>query len=354
MKRLFFLIPVLAGMLLFFTGCPYGYNHNEGRFPYDPVNLEWANSEYDDYNMSSPVIENWRYLYFSSNRTSQGNNFDIVGSQFHLLWDKDKGTLEVDDDPDGFREMAYVDSLFERMNTPANEYGPYSTFWTGYDGTHESYTDLIVYSNDESGNQDIRLVYYESQGDFYPIPEGAIFAGPEPVKLFNSEANDAYVSFYGQNYWQNDWGNDPSYITEILFCSDRDGDFDLYQADMPEGSSIIDFLLSDSTAAISPVDLLNSSAQDKCPYVDGQLLVFASDRPGGYGGFDLYYSQRNGDVWSAPVNFGSRINTEYNEYRPIVMMFYEYQNDLMLFSSDRAGGKGGYDLYYVGIAGMIQ
>jgi hypothetical protein len=36
------------------------------------------------------------------------------------------------------------------------------------------------------------------------------------------------------------------------------------------------------------------------------------------------------------------------------MMFYEYQNDLMLFSSDRPGGKGGYDLYYVGIAGMIQ
>ena len=102
------------------------------------------------------------------------------------------------------------------------------------------------------------------------------------------------------------------------------------------------------------MDIINSTYHDKCPYTDGELLVFASDRPGGFGGFDLYYSRRNGDTWSEPVNFGQRVNSEYSEYRPVIMMFYEFQNDLMLLSSDRPGGKGGYDLYYVGIAKMIE
>jgi len=34
------------------------------------------------------------------------------------------------------------------------------------------------------------------------------------------------------------------------------------------------------------------------------LMVFASDRAGGFGGFDLYYSRLQNGKWSAPVNFG--------------------------------------------------
>ena len=71
-------------------------------------------------------------------------------------------------------------------------------------------------------------------------------------------------------------------------------------------------------------------------------MVFTSDRAGGYGGFDLWYSSWDGQQWSAPVNFGGKINTEYDEYRPIVVSTDEkfFLNDLMIFSSDRPGGKG--------------
>jgi hypothetical protein len=48
---------------------------------------------------------------------------------------------------------------------------------------------------------------------------------------------------------------------------------------------------------------------------------------------------------------GEDINTEYDEYRPVVVSTKEegFLNDLMVYSSDRPGGKGGFDLYYVGI-----
>lgn len=87
-------------------------------------------------------------------------------------------------------------------------------------------------------------------------------------------------------------------------------------------------------------------------------MVFVSDREGGYGGFDLWYSYYNNGVWSEPVNFGEKINSEYNEYRPVAftaMQGYQSNNfDVMIFSSDRPGGKGGFDLYVVKIDNMIK
>ncbi|WP_075350432.1 PD40 domain-containing protein [Algoriphagus marinus] len=76
---------------------------------------------------------------------------------------------------------------------------------------------------------------------------------------------------------------------------------------------------------------------------------FASDRPGGLGGFDLYYSFKTASGWSDPVNFGPSINSAQDEYRPVVSDHPDFSNRLMIFSSNRPGGLGGFDLYYVGI-----
>jgi len=78
-------------------------------------------------------------------------------------------------------------------------------------------------------------------------------------------------------------------------------------------------------------------------------MVFASNRAGGFGGYDLYYSRWENEQWSTPINFGEKINTSSDEFRPIVREEWEFENDIMIFSSDRQGGAGGFDLYYVGI-----
>ena len=88
----------------------------------------------------------------------------------------------------------------------------------------------------------------------------------------------------------------------------------------------------------------------KCPYIFENILVFASTRPGGFGGFDLYYSMLENDEWTQPVNFGSEINTEFDEYRPILFdEGVDYNKHMMVFSSNRPEGKGGFDLYFVGV-----
>ncbi len=74
---------------------------------------------------------------------------------------------------------------------------------------------------------------------------------------------------------------------------------------------------------------------------DGNQIVFASDRPGGFGGLDLYISRRvNGD-WGNPVNLGPSINTELNEERPFLIN----NGQLLFFSSQGHRNLGGYDIF---------
>lgn len=72
-------------------------------------------------------------------------------------------------------------------------------------------------------------------------------------------------------------------------------------------------------------------------------LLFASDMPGGYGGYDIYvihwYDEKN--EWGLPINLGPYINTAGDEITPCI-----FQNSL-IFASNGQIGFGGYDLYGV-------
>ena len=74
---------------------------------------------------------------------------------------------------------------------------------------------------------------------------------------------------------------------------------------------------------------------------DGKRLFFASDKPGGFGGSDLYYSQWKDDYWEDPVNLGNIINTKANEAYPFIN-----QSGELFFSSDGHPGFGGKDIFY--------
>jgi outer membrane protein OmpA-like peptidoglycan-associated protein/Tol biopolymer transport system component len=75
---------------------------------------------------------------------------------------------------------------------------------------------------------------------------------------------------------------------------------------------------------------------------DGKLLYFASNRPEGYGGMDIYVSSRNASgAWSRAVNLGPAINTAANEDAP----FIHPNGKLLFFTTDGHDGMGGYDIY---------
>lgn len=78
-----------------------------------------------------------------------------------------------------------------------------------------------------------------------------------------------------------------------------------------------------------------------CLSPDGKRLYFASDKPGGFGGSDIYYCQWTGDYWDVPVNLGPVINTKGNEAYPFINPSGE-----LFFSSDGHPGLGGKDIFF--------
>jgi hypothetical protein len=98
----------------------------------------------------------------------------------------------------------------------------------------------------------------------------------------------------------------------------------------------------------TPVNLgpvVNSPSADFGPAVskDGLSLYFTSTRPGGFGGFDIWVSQRASvdDSWGLPINLGPTINTGSNESVPA----FSRDGHLLFFNSDRPGGSGDSDLW---------
>ncbi|MCY7330521.1 MAG: hypothetical protein LH618_18365, partial [Saprospiraceae bacterium] len=72
---------------------------------------------------------------------------------------------------------------------------------------------------------------------------------------------------------------------------------------------------------------------------NGKMLLFASNQPGGLGGWDIYVSNWVSENWTTPRNIGSPLNTPGNEVTP----FYDGNN--LYFSSDWHSGLGGLDVF---------
>ncbi len=76
-------------------------------------------------------------------------------------------------------------------------------------------------------------------------------------------------------------------------------------------------------------------------FFNDSIILFSSDRPGGYGGYDLYISFLEKNRWSKAINLGPAINTFYDERYPFLT-----RNGLTVFySSDNLQSIGGYDIF---------
>lgn len=331
------IIPLLIiWMIASFSCDKNGYKYEIGSFPDTPTNLSDFNTEFDDYNSTAPSLGETFPLCFSSTRNSNGLNYDIVYKLMSIDFSKTSGTLNVSENTssnlDVYIENANINNALRKVNTPFDEFGPYLIpQGRNYDGTNingrfETY--IFLYSSNSNGNQDIMFTQNLNNENY---------ENPTNVSFLNSDFDDAYPTFNRDN-------------SEIYFTSNREGaSFNIYKAKLDNSNEIIDMLSDNSPVSIEMEMTLSTDYDDKCPFISGNIMVFASNRVGGFGGYDLYYSLFVDGNWSEPINFGASINTEFDEYRPIVRPQWDFSNDFMIFSSNRPGGKGGFDLYYVGI-----
>lgn len=78
-----------------------------------------------------------------------------------------------------------------------------------------------------------------------------------------------------------------------------------------------------------------------CISPDGKKFYFSSDRPGGYGGMDIYICRMTDKGWGVPKNLGSEVNSEWDEEAPQIMP----DGTTMYFSNNGPKSIGGLDIF---------
>ncbi len=169
----------------------------------------------------------------------------------------------------------------------------------------------------------------------------------------NDWNEDFYISHFNKDHWTKarNMGDELNSIyqdgamsltnlgNELYFASDRKGGFgslDIYYSQRKNGK----WTYPENLGAT-----INSVAWETQPSIsaDGKTLYFVSSRAGGYGGGDIYVSTKNEKgLWTKPINLGPTINTKYEDESP----FIHSDGQTFYFSSDGHPGMGGIDIFY--------
>lgn len=335
-------------LVILFSSCPDGIKkkqYYDAYFPEIPVNLIDINSEFDDFNSALPETHFGKQLIFSSNRRSSGEDFDIIGENLHATWYWETGELTVDNSY-YWQETSYINALLNKIEKNNNQFAPYTIGFDSEINDKINRINLLAYSTNSDTNFYKSEFMYHLSSDYGET--GEVF-GPYQIP-FLSDYSQQYISFFGTEINSIDrWDLSQNEFTEMYFDKSNNATSDIYHINIPDSLDFLQFLISQGDFLQEKVQILNSNSNDKCPFINGNFMVFTSDRPGGFGGYDLYFSYYYNGSWTEPVNFGERVNTEFDEFRPISMQADGFLNDMMVFSSNRPGGLGAYDLYYVGI-----
>ena len=213
-------------------------------------------------------------------------------------------------------EGVIIENLGKNINTLSPEFGPLIT-------ADEKY---LIFTSRRTGSTGGEIAsdgkYME---DIYMSKNvGGEWRKPWKIsKKINTEAHDACIglSTDGRNL--------------LIYRSDKGGSGNIH-------SSFLKGKLW--TEPVQLPDGINSSGIENSASIsaDGRLLVFTSDRPGGYGGFDIYMVEKQSDgQWGQPKNLGKEINTEFDEEGP----FLHADGRTMYFSSKGHETMGGYDIF---------
>jgi outer membrane protein OmpA-like peptidoglycan-associated protein len=260
-------------------------------------------------------------------------------------------------------------NLGANINTNFGEYFPYLT----PDGKILAFTrmqnnqeDLYLAQKTDSGFTNAisfgnNINSYENEGAESMNADGSILFFTSCNKFDGYGSCDIYFSTKTNGEWSepkgigkpinsNNWEAQPSFSSDakaLYFASNRPGGFG--------GRDIWVSYLDENMKLGEPINLgpnINTKYDDQCPFIhaDNQTLYFTSNGWPGIGNADIFIARKEDTGWTKAVNIGYPINTETDENA----MTVSYDGKTAFLSSNRAGGLGGLDLYSFDLPENLQ
>lgn len=182
---------------------------------------------------------------------------------------------------------------------------------------------ILVFTSSRSGDQRIWQSFRGTAGWSAPMSLGQALEHARQVGAATLTPDGTFMIFAGY-----EWEGPDSLLGM--------GRTDLYSAELVGGTW---------TNVRNLGSAVNSEYWDSGPSlsIDGRTLYFASDRPGGKGGVDIWVSRKTASGWSRPTNLGEPVNTATDEMSPSIAP----DNRSLFFASNGHGGAGGFDLFVV-------
>jgi len=208
--------------------------------------------------------------------------------------------------------------------------------------------NFLLHDNEES--YDLGPVHYASDADICAITrnnfrdgEQQIFSDDLELTLYLAETepdgsfNKMYAYPYNEVGFATGFGTLNPSGTILYFASNRPGGFggfDIYVSYFKDGQWTYPENLGPR---------INSSGNEVTPYFDGTTLYYASDYHKGLGGLDVFSASVTDGRWNNPVNMGNGINSPEDDF-----YFIKHPDRASYYiTSNRIGGRGSYDIYTV-------
>ena len=225
-----------------------------------------------------------------------------------------------------FREaMAFVENMGPSINTKYDDFG------ITLSPTNNS---RIYFSSNRSGS-------LGGMRDTYGRTDNLLGEYRCDIYYSNRQDNNNWLQAQPLDYLI----NSPEH--EVILGFDPEGRVLYYYKgpNLENGQLFVDTFQSNNRSLntdllISPIDAIANVTTPH--FIDGNTVIFASRRPGGYGGFDLYQSSNIGGRWSTPQNLGPDVNSEFDEITP----FLSPDRRSLYFSSNHSDSSiGGFDIF---------
>ncbi|MBR9977785.1 MAG: PD40 domain-containing protein [Bacteroidetes bacterium] len=229
-----------------------------------------------------------------------------------------------------------VENIGENVNSPWDDYAPAVTangtlFFTSRrpNPNRQDFMDDVYRVNNIDGNWEKPVYLPENINN--PESQGAISISPDGRTLYLALCQQP-DGFGKCDIYVADWNDKGTSWSDMRNLNNPEGK-DLRMSSVIDNFDQVNTTYWESQPSISP---------------DGRTLFFASDRPGGYGGTDIWMTRKQLDgTWGRPINLGPDVNTKGEERTPSIA----FDGRTLYYSSDGypdgEPGKaaGGMDLY---------